>query len=156
MLETPLPFLRQCLLIFPWEVTIWSVMMLANWGLQSVFGGTQGPGPTWPPQACYLPGTCSSLTEWWPPKLKYNEVALWKVESVQCKDVLYFKGNKEKNKFFVTFIIGFCIHRLDCDLHNLIQTNLLLVLGPHRTLVKMSTHWSMWGYTEKSQFLHSL
>lgn len=73
---------------------------------------------------------------------------LWKVESVQCKaDVLDFKGNKEK------IIIDICIQPLDWELHYLIQTN-LLVLGPHRTMVKMSTHWSMWGSTEWSQLLH--
>lgn len=91
------------------------------------------------------------------PQNKYNEVALRKEESVQCKaDVLDFKENKEKKKFFVTFILGIWIQSLDCELHYLIQTNLLLVLGPHRTMVKMSTHWSMWGFTEWSQLLHRL
>lgn len=68
MLGTPLPFLRQCLLIFPWEGTFWSVMMpVLLLRIVSVFGGTQEPGTTWPPHAWYLPGACSSLTEWWAP-----------------------------------------------------------------------------------------
>lgn len=67
---------------------------------------------------------------------------------------LTLKGKRRKIIFFVTFIIGIRIQPLDCDLHYLIQTNLLLVLGPHRTMVKMNTYWSMWGSTEWSRLLH--
>lgn len=66
---------------------------------------------------------------------------------------LTLKGIRKK-EVFVTFIIGICHQPLGWELHYLIQTNLLLALGPHRTTVKMSTHWSMWGSTEKSQLLH--